>query len=81
MKIVKEIITKRYGENRIIIETVKQFHYESEEEKMNHSKLMTENGWRDSGQSEEMISGSLMPYAKNKPVYVWFGSYYKIVEG
>lgn len=38
------------------------------------------NGWNDSGQVMDMISGSFMPGAKNPPVHVWFGSYYKIIR-
>ena len=33
-----------------------------------------------SGLVMEMISGSLMPGAKNPPVHVWFGSYYKTIK-
>ena len=40
---------------------------------------MESNGWNDSGQVREMVSGSLMPLAKNPPVHVWFGSYYKTI--
>lgn len=43
-------------------------------------KLMESDGWNDSGQVMEMISGSLMPGAKNPPVHVWFGSYHKTIR-
>ena len=41
---------------------------------------MESDGWNDSGMCKEMVSGSLMPYAKNPPVYVWSGSYYKTIR-
>ena len=56
---------------------IEQYHYQTEEEKLQHKKDMEENNWSDSGQVKEMISGSLMPGAKNPPVHVWFGSYSK----
>lgn len=55
-------------------ELIEQYHYDSEEEKMEHKIEMELNGWNDSGQFKEMVSGSLMPGEKNPPVYVWFGS-------
>lgn len=61
-------------------ELIEQYHYDSEEEKMEHKIEMELNGWNDSGQVMEMISGSLMPGAKNPPVHVWFGSYYKTIK-
>lgn len=61
-------------------ELIEQYHYDSEEEKMEHKIEMELNGWNDSGQVMEMISGSLMPGAKNPPVHVWFGSYYKTIR-
>lgn len=81
MQLVLEQTTKKYikeENNSITIQTdMKQYHYESETEKMNHKKEMEKNGWEDSGQVKEMISGSLMPWTKDKPKYVWFGSYSK----
>ena len=61
-------------------ELIEQYHYDSEEEKMEHRIEMELNGWNDSGQVKEMVSGSLMPGAKNPPVHVWFGSYYKTIR-
>lgn len=61
-------------------EFIEQYHYDSEEEKMKHKEQMESDGWNDSGRCKEMISGSLMPYTKNPPVYVWFGSYYKTIR-
>ena len=42
-----------------------------EEEKLEHCKLMKEDGFTDSGQVKENI-GTVM-----QPELVWFGSYYK----
>lgn len=61
-------------------ELIEQYHYDSEEEKMEHKIEMELNGWNDSGQVKEMVSGFLMPGTKNPPVYVWFGSYYKTIR-
>lgn len=61
-------------------ELIEQYYYDSEEERMEHKKEMESNGWNDSGQVMEMVSGSLMPWAKNPPVHVWFGSYYKTIR-
>ena len=61
-------------------ELIEQYHYDSEEEKMEHKIEMELNGWNDSGQVMEMISGSLMPGAKNPPVHVWFGSYIRSIS-
>ena len=71
IQIKKESIIKTYREKDILIETIKQFHYSTEEEKMAHCKLMKDDGFTDSGQVKENI-GTVM-----KPEYVWFGSYYK----
>lgn len=61
-------------------EFIEQYYYDSEKEKMEHKKEMESDGWNDSGQVMEMISGSFMQGAKNPPVYVWFGSYYKTIR-
>ena len=45
-------------------ELIEQYYYDSEEERMEHKKEMESNGWNDSGQVMEMVSGSLMPWAK-----------------
>lgn len=62
------------------IELIEQYYYDSEEERMEHKKEMELNGWNDSGQVMEMISGSFIPGAKNPSVHVWFGSYYKSIR-
>lgn len=71
MKFIKEIIIKKYRENDILIETIKQFYYDSEDEKIKHCSEMECNGYKDSGQVKENL-GTIM-----KPEHVWFGSYYK----
>ena len=75
MKIVKEILTKRHyydedGTHKILVEEIEQYHYDTEKEKLKHSKIMQENGFKDSGQVKENVSNSFM-----NPHYVWFGSY------
>ena len=40
-------------------ELIEQYHYDSEEEKMEHKIEMELNGWNDSGQVMEMVSGFL----------------------
>ena len=70
-QIKKEIVTKTFREHDSIIETLKQFHYSTAEEKMKHKALMEADGYKDSGQIKENI-GTVM-----QPKYVWFGSYYK----
>ena len=71
IQIKKESIIKTYREKDILIETIKQFHYSTEEERVAHRKLMKEDGFTDSGQVKENI-GTVM-----QPELVWFGSYYK----
>lgn len=71
IKIVKETVIKTFRENDILVETIMQFHYSSEEDKLEHKKLIEAEGFKDSGQVQENI-GTL-----TKPNYVWFGSYYK----
>lgn len=75
MKIVKEMITKKYsydnGIHTSYIEEIEQYHYDSREERDKHAEQMIENGFNDSGQIKENI-GTFM-----KPEFVWFGSYYK----
>jgi hypothetical protein len=68
----KEIITKTYREKDILIETVRQFHYASEEERNNHISIMANAGFNDSGQVKENV-GTI-----ENPNYVWFASLYKI---
>lgn len=71
IQIKKETIIKSFRDNDILIETIKQFHYSTEEEKMEHKKLMEADGYKDSGQAKENIATLI------QPEYVWFGSYYK----
>ena len=71
MKLTEETVIKKYRENDILIKTIKQFYYDTEEEKAEHCKEMEHNGYNDRGQVKENI-GSIM-----KPEHVWFGSYYK----
>lgn len=77
MRIVKENIIKthRYSNDNsfgdILIETIEQYHYDSDEEKEKHKIEMELRGFEDSGQVRENI-GTIM-----KPQHVWFGNYYK----
>lgn len=71
MKLTEETVIKKYRENDILIETIKQFYYDTEEEKAEHCKEIYRDGYKDSGQVKENV-GTVM-----KPEYVWFGSYYK----
>lgn len=74
VKIQKETVTKRYREDGIYEETIIQFHYDTETEKLEHSREMQKNGFEDSGQVRENVGDML------HPEYVWFGSYYKHVK-
>ena len=74
VKIQKETVTKRYGEEGIYEETIIQFHYDTETEKLEHSREMQKNGFEDSGQARENVGDML------HPEYVWFGSYYKHIK-
>ena len=71
VKIIKETVIKTFREEDILIETIRQFHYDTEDEKMEHKKIMEEEGYEDSGQVKENI-GTIM-----QPKHVWFGSYFK----
>lgn len=71
VQIKKETVVKTFRDNDILIEIIKQFHYSTEEEKMEHKKLMEADGYKDSGQVKENI-GTI-----TQPEHVWFGSYYK----
>ena len=73
-KIQKETVTKRYREDGIYVETIIQFHYDTETEKLNHSREMQKSGFEDSGQVRENVGDML------HPDYVWFGSYYKHIK-
>lgn len=74
IKIQKETVTKRYREDGIYVETIIQFHYDTETEKLNHSKEIQKSGFEDSGQVRENVGDML------HPDYVWFGSYYKHIK-
>ena len=74
IKIQKETVTKRYREDGIYVETTIQFHYDTETEKLNHSREMQKSGFEDSGQVRENVGDML------HPDYVWFGSYYKHIK-
>lgn len=74
VKIQKEIITKRHREEGIYEETIIQFHYDTETDKLKHSREMQKNGFKDSGQVIENVGDML------HPDYVWFGSYYKHIK-
>lgn len=76
VRIVKDSITKTHyydenGNESIIIDTIEQYHYDSEEEKNTHKNQMEAKGFSDSGQVKENIADM------TNPVYVWFGSYCK----
>lgn len=71
MEIVKEIVTKKYRKDSVLIETVMQYHYDSEEERNAHLEEMHKNGYHNSGQVKDNIGTTLDPH------YVWFGSYFK----
>lgn len=74
IKIQKETVTKRYREDGIYVETIIQFLYDTETEKLNHSREMQKSGFEDSGQVRENVGDML------HPDYVWFGSYYKHIK-
>nr|DAO32066.1 MAG TPA: hypothetical protein [Caudoviricetes sp.] len=75
MKIIKESIIKNHsydnGIHSCYTEEIEQYHYDSEEERSEHTKQMTEKGFKDSGQVKENV-GTIM-----NPEFVWFGSYYR----
>lgn len=80
MKLVREITERNYiyGEENYAIENhIKQYYYNSEEERDEHSQKMQLRQWEDSGQVRKMIGGSLM-VGGNPPQYTWFGSYSKM---
>ena len=75
MQIIKESIIKKHsyenGDHSTYTELIEQYHYDSDEERSEHAKQMTEKGFKDSGQVKENV-GTIM-----NPEFVWFGSYYK----
>ena len=70
-RIKAEQIIKTYKEDCILIETVKEFNYDSKEDREMHMKIMQEDGFECDGQIKENI-GTVY-----KPEYVYFGHYYK----
>lgn len=75
IQIKKETVIKTFRDDDILIETInetiKQFHYSTEEEKMKHKVMMEADGYQDSGQVKDNI-GTIMQLE-----HVWFGSYFK----
>ena len=71
MKLTEETVIKKYRENDILIKTIKQFYYDTEEEKAEHCKEMERDGYNGRSQVKNNL-GTIM-----KPEHVWFGSYYK----
>lgn len=75
MQIIKESIVKKHlyenGWHSTYIEVIKQYYYDSEEERNKHAEQMIKNGFKDSGQVKENIDTVM------HPELVWFGSYYK----
>lgn len=72
MKLVKSIVTTTFQDNQTIKERVEQWHYDTEEERNKHAKIMNNVGYSDSGQVRQNI-GTL-----TDPKHVWFGSYFKL---
>lgn len=72
MKLIKSIVTTTFQDNQTIKERVEQWHYDTEEERNKHSKIMDNVGYSDSGQVRQNV-GTL-----TDPKYVWFGSYFKL---
>ena len=58
-------LNKTFREDDILIETIKQFHYSTEQEKLEHKKLMEINGFTDNGQVKENI-GTMNQILKTK---------------
>lgn len=79
MKLVKEIETKTYqtdesGEEHVLVEEVKQYHYDSKEETLEHAEVMKELGYEDTEQRKTNI-GTI-----TDPEIIWFGCYVKYHE-
>ena len=79
MKLVKEIETKTYqtdesGEEHVLVEEVKQYHYDSKEETLEHAVVMKELGYEDTEQRKTNI-GTI-----TDPEIIWFGCYVKYHE-
>lgn len=76
MRIIKESVVRIHyydenGKESIVIDTIEQYHYDSEEEKYNHKKQMEAKGFIDVGQVKENVGDT------TNPVYVWYGGYLK----
>ena len=76
MKLVKEIEAKTYttdvsGVERVLVEEVKQYHYDSKEETLEHAEAMKELGYEDTEQRKTNI-GTI-----TDPEIIWFGCYVK----
>lgn len=76
MKLVKEIETKTYqtdesGVEHVLVEEVKQYHYDSKEETLKHAEAMKELGYEDTEQRKTNI-GMI-----TDPEIIWFGCYVK----
>ena len=77
MLLVKESVIKNYiyddkQKCSVIIEHIKQYHYENE--KKVHREIMQEQGFEDSGQVKCNIGTVFNPKLK------WFGGYYKYTK-
>ena len=76
MKLVKEIETKTYqtdesGVEHVLVEEMKQYHYDSKEETLALAKVMKELGSEDTVQRKTNI-GTI-----TDPEIIWFGCYVK----
>lgn len=71
IRLKKEVTTKEYMDKGILTTEIKQYHYDTEEEKLEHKKDMEMSGYDDSGQIKEN-TGTI-----TEPNFVWFGSYFK----
>lgn len=71
-KLVKRITTEIFQDKGNFKETVVQYHYDTRAERFEHSNEMLSKGYTDSGQINENV-GSIL-----NPIYVLFGSYYKV---
>ena len=79
MLLVKESVIKNYiyddkQKCSVVIEHIKQYHYENENEKKAHRDIMKEQGFEDSGQVKCNIGTVFNPKLK------WFGEYYKYTK-
>lgn len=76
IQIIKETVIKthrynEFGVDSVLKEIIEQYHYSTEEERVEHCDRMTSNGFTDSGQIRENVGTMIIPE------YVWFGSYHK----